>query len=333
MPESPFEEPSPPRWLGWTLLCLLIGSALFLFYGPRLGSSLAGIAALLAIPAAIGGLITFAADPYARWPLLGCFVWPTLAIAGLVFAVWLVAGEGVVCIVMILPLWIPAAIGGALVERLIQRHQRKIRGQDHIRFQAAVWLVLPLTVVLAEASNPPEWREVRVERSITMAASADRIWPLLVRIPAISRGEGSANFTQDVLGIARPRDARITLRGNRLVRQAQWDKGISFEEQIDRFEPGRAIDWRFAFPNDSLQRFTDRHVSPDGVILQVARGGYLLTDLGHGRTRVTLETRYRMRSRLSGYLEWWGERVLGDIQNNVLTIIQQRAEAPVKAAP
>jgi hypothetical protein len=315
------------------LLVVLIGASLFLFYGPGLGGSLAGFAAFLAIPAAIGGLVTFAGDPYSRWPLTGCFVWPTLAIVGLVFAAWLIIGEGAVCIAMILPLWIPAAIGGALSNRLIRWHQRRVRKADPIRFQAAVWLVVPLTVAIAEARNPPEWREVQVVRSITVSASAERIWPLLVQIPAISPSEGKVNFTQDVLGIARPHDAQLVLRGNSLVRLARWNKGITFEEQIDRLDSGRAISWRFSFPNSSLQRFTDQHISPDGTILQIARGSYRLTDVGQGQTRVTLETRYRMRSRMSAYLELWGERVLGDIQDNVLTIIQQRAELPTTAMP
>jgi hypothetical protein len=34
-----------------------------------------------------------------------------------------------------------------------------------------------------------------------------------------------------------------------------------------------------------------------------------------------------MRSNLDWYLAWWGELMLGDVQDNALAIVNQRAEA------
>jgi hypothetical protein len=48
--------------------------------------------------------------------------------------------------------------------------------------------------------------------------------------------------------------------------------------------------------------------------------------LGPDKTLVRLTTRYRMRTSFPAYLSWWGERLLGDIQSNVLAIVMQRAE-------
>ena len=45
-----------------------------------------------------------------------------------------------------------------------------------------------------------------------------------------------------------------------------------------------------------------------------------------GGVRVTLSTTYRMRSRLDWYAGLWGERMLGDVHDNVLAIIKTRAE-------
>jgi hypothetical protein len=61
-------------------------------------------------------------------------------------------------------------------------------------------------------------------------------------------------------------------------------------------------------------------------MLKIAHGGYTLEPLGEGRVRVTLSTTYRMRSRLDWYLALWGERMLGDVEANVLAIIKARAE-------
>lgn len=62
------------------------------------------------------------------------------------------------------------------------------------------------------------------------------------------------------------------------------------------------------------------------AMLKIARGGYTLEPLEGGRVRVTLSTTYRMRSRLVWYAGLWGERMLGDVQDNVLAIIKTRAE-------
>ena len=67
-------------------------------------------------------------------------------------------------------------------------------------------------------------------------------------------------------------------------------------------------------------------------MLKILTGSYRLQPLADGRTRLTLTTTYAMRSRLDWYFGWWGERMLGDVQDNVLAIVRQRSEAPNQAA-
>lgn len=97
-------------------------------------------------------------------------------------------------------------------------------------------------------------------------------------------------------------------------------------------EPNRSIEWDFAFPDPSLQNRVDRHISPSGDMLYVQSGAYRLQALSDGRTLVTLETTYAMRTRLGWYFGWWGERMLGDVQDNVLAIVKDRSEAAAQAA-
>jgi hypothetical protein len=164
-------------------------------------------------------------------------------------------------------------------------------------------------------------------RSVDIAATPDQVWPLLLSIPGVSPDEGRTTFTHDIVGIPRPSEARLVQRGAVLVREARWGKDIRFEERVTRLVPGQAIGWDFAFPDSSVQDYTDRHISPDGPMLKIASGGYRIEPLGAGQVRVTLATTYRMRSRLGWYAGLWGEVLLGDIQDNVLAIIKARAEA------
>lgn len=295
----------------------------FLFYG--VGDTYIGFAVLLVIPAAVGGLITSIVDPDGKLPPMGCFVLPTLAILFLIGLSVLLFREGAVCVAMILPLWLPAAITGAIVNRYIV-HKRRDRSNDDAHVHSVGWLVLPALVLSLDTVMPAQWQTEAVERSTVIAAPPERIWPLLNSLPHIADKEGTANFTQDILGIPRPSSAVIVGRGGVAVRKASWGENIRFEEVIEHSVPDRSLTWRFAFPDDSLQRHTDKHISPDGETLKIRSGGYELVKLGDGSTKLTLRTEYEMKARMTPYLRFWGELMLGDIQENVLTIIKQRAE-------
>lgn len=306
------------------MLGLLLAGILLLNTGA-LEVSYSGYAFMFLFPFAIGGLATGAGlQIYSHY---GCILAPVLLFAIIFPLVHYRLAEGLVCILMALPLWLAAGLGGGLATWLIHRRQRSLSEESGMaRLKVVGLLALPFALLYAEETSPPEWQTRTVTRSIEIAAGAQEVWPLLVAIPAVGPGEGIATFTHDVAGIPRPSEARLVAREGHLVRAGRWGADIRFEERITALEPGRRIAWDFAFPDNSVQRYTDHHISPDGPLLKIAQGGYTLTPLADGRVRVTLSTTYRMRSRLGWYLELWGEQMLGDVHDNVLAIIRQRAE-------
>lgn len=326
IPYPPSKAPGPRAGLGFTLAMLvcLLGSILLLNTGV-LETSYSGFAFMAMIPFAIGGLAVGAGlRVYSHY---GCLIAPVLLFA-IIFPMMHYTGtEGLICILMVLPFWLAAGIGGGLATWIIHRRAQKMgKDGDATRLQVVGLLALPFAMLYAEETSPPQWQERSVVRSIEIAAAPQDVWPLLVSIPGVSPSEGIATFTHDIAGIPRPTEARLVSRNGQLVRAAHWGKDIRFEERVTTFAPGRAIGWDFAFPDKSVQDYTDHHISPDGPLLKIARGGYRLEPLSEGRVRVTLTTTYRMRSRLSRYCELWGERLLGDVQDNVLAIIKTRAE-------
>lgn len=286
-----------------------------------------GIAVLFVIPMAIGGIFSVALDPQGLASPMGCAVWPTAVIAGLAGIGYALFGEGALCIVMILPLWVPAAIGGTLVNRWLRRRRIVVEGENtQWRLRSSAWVALPALALATDAFAPPVWQEREVVRETVIHAAPARIWPLLVSIPAIRAEEGRWNPTHDLLGIPRPTAARLVRQRGELVRQASWGPDVRFEERVTELEPGKSIAWSFAFPDDSVKRHTDRHIAPVGPMLRILSGRYDVAAQPDGSTRVRLTTRYAMRVRLSGYFAWWGERLLGDVQDNVLAIVHDRAQ-------
>lgn len=318
------DAPEPNRSLTIALLALLLGAIVGVFSSDYFASAYAGIGAFLMIPAAIGGLFSQLSDPAGRWKLMGCFFWPTIGLLMLALVAWLLFGEGAICIAMVLPLWAPAAIVGALVTRYNAR--RDHQANDPSRLNGVGWLALPILLLTSEAVAPPDWQSVSVVREVAIDANRDEIWPLLQNVRNISSHEGLGNFTHDVLGVPRPTDADLVRRDGKLIRIAHWGRDLRFEEIITDRTAGELLQWTFAFPDKSVQLHTDRHISPNGPLLKIETGRYDLDAIGEGRSRLRLTTTFRMRTRFAGYLGWWGETLLGDVQDNVLEIIKARAE-------
>lgn len=55
-------------------------------------------------------------------------------------------------------------------------------------------------------------------------------------------------------------------------------------------------------------------------------GGYDTQPLAPDLTRITLHTRYAVRTPVNAYAALWGEMFLGDLENNLLAVIKGRAE-------
>jgi hypothetical protein len=335
---KPGKEPLPYRFDGrpskragagflLAMLALLLGAILLLNSGV-LETSYSGVAFMGIIPFAIGALITGAGlQIYSHY---GCILAPVLIFAVLFPLMHFSGAEGLICILMVLPFWLSAGLGGGLAAWVIHRRLlRRGEMEGAGRVQVVGLLALPLALLYAEETSPPDWQERSVVRSVDVAAAPEVVWPLLLAIPHVRPDEGLPTFTHDIAGIPRPSEARLVQQDGRLVRLGQWGDAIRFEERVKRLVPGRAIGWDFAFPDTSVQDYTDRHISPDGPMLKIAHGGYALTPLAGGKVRVELATTYRMRSRLGWYAGLWGEVMLGEIHDNVLAIIKTRAEAGI----
>ena len=316
------------RLLVVLLAVLFLGSLLLVFESDLLENAYAGWAIFVVIPASFGGLLSMAIDPKGEFSPLGCFVWPTLIAIALVLVAWVFLGEGAICLAMLLPIWIAAAVGGFLIQRWSAYRRTATEEANGTRLQAVAWVMFPLVLIWAETASPPEWKQHSVTRSVEIAASPAKAWPLLVSIPNIAPGEGKATLAHDLFGIPRPTEALLEQRDSALIRKARWGEDIRFEEQITAVTPGQLIDWRFAFPDSSVAEYTDPHIEPDGAVLRIESGGYRIETLGPDRIRLTLETRYSMRSRMAWYAALWGELFLGDISANVLTLVKDRAEQP-----
>ncbi|KPF88730.1 SRPBCC family protein [Novosphingobium sp. AAP93] len=243
------------------------------------------------------------------------------------FAFIVVAGsmvilhEGVICVLMLLPLWL---FFGWLGANMMRRSRRWTADQNTFRSSL---VLMPLFAGTLEAQVPVPHDRYSVVREIVIEASPEEIWPYAVSNRHIAESEGRWTFTQDILGVPRPRATTVTGSGVGHVRTAYWGDHINFEERITQWQPGRRLGWRFAFTNSTVQDYTDKHIAPDGEFLKIDTGDYTLTRLSPTTTRLTPRTNYIAKTHANPYAALWGEILLGDVQSNVLAVIKARAEA------
>jgi hypothetical protein len=307
-------------------LALVIAlSAYVLFSASRAGSAwFASLWFLALLPAMLCALICYIGDPDRTRSADFYWLVPVALCAVVCVASVFVLHEGVICLVMLSPVWLGSGWAGAFA----MRSQRGRRG----RALESSFLVIPLVAAMVEAQIPIPHETVTLTRSVLVRAAPEEIWPYAVSSRNIGDHEGRWTVTHNIIGMPRPRDSVVVGTGVWAVRTAYWGDHVDFQERIVAWEPGRKLGWRFNFTNSSVQDYTDKHISPDGEFLKIDSGDYNLRPVSAGTTELTLTTRYIAKTHVNLYARLWGELMMGDVEENVLTIIKDRAERASAAA-
>ncbi|HJS12171.1 SRPBCC family protein [Sphingopyxis sp.] len=310
------------RFVAAILVALAAAFAVYMMAEAGAGGAI-GYALMVVLPAALSAFIAWAGSIGRRWSR-GTFLAVPLWLAFAATAIGaIVLREGVVCLVMVLPFWVGFGYLGIWPVYLYRRSRWSV---DPATFRAHALLLLPFLALLVDQQVAPPRETRTVVREIIVDAPAAAVWPRLLAIPAIAPDEGRWNISQDLLRLPRPVAAHLTGEGPGAVRDARWQDDIRFQEIVTGWRPGEALQWRFAFPDPSIHQRTDRHIEPHGRHLWIDSGGYRLIPLAGGRTRIRLWTRYHLATPFNAYAGWWGERILGDIQDNVLSVVAGRIE-------
>jgi hypothetical protein len=322
-PPEPAKRALTRRLLAGFGFALIIALTAYLLLNvSRAGSAwLASLWFLALLPALLCALICYIGDPD-QTRSAGFYGWVPVALVGIVDAgSAFFLHEGVICLLMLSPIWLASGWIGAFLMRS-QRRRAVGRNTLHSSF-----LVIPLVASVIEAQIPAPHERVLLTRSLLVHATAAEIWPYAVSNRSIGADEGRWTVTHNIIGLPRPRATAIIGAGPGAVRTAYWGDHINFEERITQWAPSQKLGWTFGFTNSSMQDYTDKHISPDGQFLKIESGDYTLRQVSPELTEVTLDTRYIAMTHVNPYAKLWAELLLGDTEDNILTIIKNRAES------
>ncbi len=240
----------------------------------------------------------------------------SIFLSGLILLLF--AFEGIICLVMLLPIAGVMAILGALIGVMIATLQP----------QRTMTLLIPLSLlpVLAGAENAiRDLPEYEVLTTIEIEAPPQRVWPNVVGFSDLD--DPPSWYFQ--LGIAYPKRATIVGSGVGAVRHCEFSTG-AFVEPITLWDQPKRLAFDVQSQPPPMHELSPyRHVHPphlDGY-LRCKRGEFRLIDIGNGRTRLEGRTWYQYEIFPQSYWTLWTDMLIHRIHQRVLSHIKKLSES------
>ena len=344
---SPMPDPDPPddsdpgveaQILGLPRVAALValgcgagyGLLLRLVFGLEPLGDWAGvmmITFIFVVPVVIGFVTVYVLpEPggWGRWlgmPLVAALLTAVSALA--------LAWEGLICIVVWLPIFLVLAMLGGVVAGLTRRWQGRSRPLMLLAVAAVPFVLAPIE----SAFETPVHTRI-VEDAIEIDASVEAVWREIREVPPISADELGPSFAHRI-GFPRPIEARLEGAGVGSVRYATFEGGVTFVEAVTEWEAPRVI--AFTIDASAVPATTfDTHVAVGGPYFDVLDGRYVIEPLADGpggpRVRLRLASTHRLETNFNAYTRLWTDLFMRDIQQNILGVIRDRAEAAPSAA-
>lgn len=236
------------------------------------------------------------------------------------------AWETLICVVMLLPLYLPlASIGGLAMGYIRNRNGGKFGGGIVSSFA-----LLPLLIMPIEAPyQTPSIYHAEMD-SIVINAPIEQVWQSLPNIQNIKQDELKWTFSH-FIGLPRPQSSVMGALQIGAVRKSSWEKGIYFYERLTQIEPNKLLAYDVLVDEQAMKIANlDTHITVGDQYFDIEKGYYALEDLG-GKTGLSLSTTYRMTTNVNWYGQLWANFVLDDFHYMVLNLIKDRNEAMMKA--
>lgn len=229
--------------------------------------------------------------------------------------------EGIICIVMAIPIMLPIGCVGALVGRSMTAAGVSSQASADAGFLGAL-LALPCLAV-AEATVIPK-HVYEVCTSVEVAAPPQTVWDEVV---GFSKIDARPNWLFR-LGVAYPTHATIDGTGVGSTRYCEFSTG-TFVEPITEWSPPNKLAFDVSSQPDPMRELSPYNsISPPhlhGAFTSV-RGEFRIVELPNNRCRLEGSTWYTLDIHPNDYWTVWTDGILHLIHRRVLDHIKVTAE-------
>jgi hypothetical protein len=296
------------RLVAFSCAVLVVLAALFFF-----NIGLFGLSLFVVVPLSTGalGAMAFQSASAKRAAGAGSL---TTAIAG--FSLLLIGKEGLICIVMALPLTVPLGALGGYLFFAARRSLASGRG-------TVMLIMLPVASFAWDVNaRPPVFRVVT---AVEVAATPEQVWKRVVMFSELP--EPTEWYFR--AGIAYPQRAGIIGSGANAVRYCQFSTG-PFVEPVEVWDEPRVLQFRVSKNPAPLREWSPyKNIHPKHLhgYMFSERGRFRLEELANHHTLLEANSWYRHGLGPAWYWRLWSDAIIHRIHLRVLTHIQTMAEA------
>ncbi|MGH8202234.1 MAG: SRPBCC domain-containing protein [Steroidobacteraceae bacterium] len=275
---------------------------------------------VLLVPVVVGAVAAYVAEQTRRRSFWYHFWVGASANALFVLGCFLILIEGLICVVLAIPLF--ALLGGlaAMAMGAVCRWTKWPR--------QTIYSLVSLPLLLGGfEQHLPVPQEVRsVVRIRVVATTPDRIWRQLTVADHIQAGEIGGAWMYRI-GVPLPLSAVTELVDNEHVRHIVMGKGIHFDQVAADWQPNHRILWLYRFSRDSFPaRALDDHVRIGGAYFDLLDTEYALRQVAGG-TELRVTMRYRLGTPFNWYAGAIARFFVGNFEETALRFYGRRALA------
>lgn len=241
-----------------------------------------------------------------------------------VLGTMLIMIEGLICAVLISPLFAMLGTIGGLVMGAACRLGRHMFKALHS------FLLLPLLLIALESNSELPTRTYAIERSTLIDAPIDLVWQQLQTVPAIDESEVD-NAWVFRIGVPKPQSATPSTE---IVpaRRIKMGKQVYFDQVIQESRENEFVRWSYRFYDDSFPAGSmDDHVRIGGSYFDLVDTSYTLLP-EQSKTRLVVRFRYRLSTRFNWYAAPMLERLLLNAADTYLALYRDRASLDASLA-
>lgn len=295
-----------------TAICLVLLGVNFL--------QIYGWGVFVALPFAMGFTSALIHSVRHQRSLGSCVAVACLSVVVLGLALFALAVEGIVCLLMAVPIALPLATVGGICGYLLQWRR--------LRYQTPAFLSVLLAIVPGvqwmEHLMAPEPAVYEVRTAIDVQAAPEKVWKQVVAFTQIPPPK-ELIFRA---GVAYPIRAEILGTGPGAQRRCVFSTG-AFVEPIEVWDEPRLLKFSAASNPAPMEEWTPySHIEPPHLhgLLVSSGGQFLLTPLPNGGTRLEGATWYRHTLWPAAYWRLWSDSIIHQIHLRVLRHIRDVAE-------
>lgn len=278
------------------------------------------------MPLAIGALTVFFAPQELRTSYKYAFLTPL--ISGTVFLIIIVAlaFEAIICLVMAAPIfYLVTSLGGGITCWFLRQVDKLRSGKKRSQYVfLATLLLAPYLITPIENQMPASDSIRKVSNQITINASPEIVWQHIIRVPAIEPEEHYFSLFH-AFGVPKPIEATLSQEGIGGVRHASFESGLVFVETITNWRDQERIS--FTIDPDTQANLPAPFNGIGKKHFDVIDGTYVIEPISENQVILHLSSTHRLSTHMNAYGGLWTDFIMSDLQNYILQIIKERAEA------